>query len=324
MKPTVFITQLIPQPGIDLLKEHFSVEVNPKNLPLPKKELLRRVKGKEAVLSLLTDVMDDEVMAAAGSNLKIIANYAVGFNNIDLVAATQRGIPVTNTPDVLTDATADFAWTLLMASARRITEGDKLTRSGKFKGWGALMLLGADVFGKTLGIVGLGRIGVGVAKRAKGFNMRILYNDAERVSSAIEQEAGVEFVPLERLLRESDFVSLHVPLMEGTRHLMGEREFSMMKKTAHLINTSRGPVINEKALVAALRSGKIAGAALDVYENEPKLATGLAKLPNCVLAPHIASATIETRTKMALMAAENIVARLSGRRPPNCVNPEVL
>ncbi len=323
MRRKVYVTRRLPQPAIDMLEERFDVEIYPEDRAIPREVLMEKVKGIDALLPLLTDKVDAEVMDAAGENLKIIANYAVGYDNIDVDAATKRKIAVTNTPGVLTETTADMAWALMFAVARRVVEADKFTRAGKFKGWGPMMFLGGDVYGKTLGVVGVGRIGSAVAKRAKGFNMRVLYTDVVR-NEEIEKEVGAKKVELDELLRESDFVTLHVPLMPSTRYLIGERELKLMKKTAYLINTSRGPVVDERALVEALRKGEIAGAGLDVYENEPELSPGLAELDNVVLTPHIASASVETRTRMATLAAENIIAFFEGKRPPTIVNPEVL
>jgi len=323
MRRKVYVTRRLPQPAIDMLEERFDVEIYPEDRAIPREVLMEKVKGIDALLPLLTDKVDAEVMDAAGENLKIIANYAVGYDNIDVDAATKRKIAVTNTPGVLTETTADMAWALMFAVARRVVEADKFTRAGKFKGWGPMMFLGGDVYGKTLGVVGVGRIGSAVAKRAKGFNMRVLYTDVVR-NEEIEKEVGAKKVELDELLRESDFVTLHVPLMPSTRYLIGERELKLMKKTAYLINTSRGPVVEERALVEALRKGEIAGAGLDVYENEPELSPGLAELDNVVLTPHIASASVETRTRMATLAAENIIAFFEGKRPPTIVNPEVL
>lgn len=322
MRPKVFVTRRIPEPGLDMLREKCDIEVNPEDRVLTRAEIIEGIKGKDGLLCLLTDTIDGEIMDV-NPKLKVISNYAVGFNNIDIPAATKRGIPVTNTPGVLTDTTADFAWALLMATARRVVEGDKFTRAGKYKGWGPMLLLGCDVYGKTLGIVGLGRIGQAVAKRARGFDMRVVYFDEYRLAEEKEKELGVEYLPFEEVLKVADFISIHVPLMESTHHLFGAPQFEQMKRNAIFINTSRGPVVDEKALVEALKSGKIAGAGLDVYEEEPLLAPGLADLDNVVLAPHIASATVETRTKMATMAATNLLAALEGRVPPNIVNKEV-
>jgi lactate dehydrogenase-like 2-hydroxyacid dehydrogenase len=257
-------------------------------------------------------------------NLKIIANYAVGYDNIDVKAATAKGIVVTNTPGVLTDSTADMAWALLFSITRRIVEGDRLTRAGKFTGWAPMLLLGGDLVGKTLGIIGAGRIGTAMAMRSRGWNMRILYTTQSSRNAVLEETLGAKRVDLETLLKESDFISLHTPLSEKTRHLIGSREFSIMKRTAYLINTGRGAVIDEVALVNALRNKQIAGAGLDVYEEEPKLKPGLAELDNVVLTPHLGSATVETRTKMSLMVAENIIAVLNKQKPKNCINPVVI
>jgi len=272
---------------------------------------------------LLTDPIDGEIMDALPT-VKIFANYAVGFNNIDVEAATKRKVAITNTPGVLTDTTADFAWTLLMAAGRRLVEADKYCRAGKYEGWGPMLFLGHDIHHKTLGIVGMGRIGQAVARRAHGFEMKILYTDEFRLPPEKEQELRATFVSLEQLLKESDFVSLHVPLMASTKHLIGKKQLEMMKKTAVLVNTSRGPVVDERALVEALKNQTIFAAGLDVYEEEPRLAPGLADLDNVTIPPHIASASIDTRAKMATMAASNIIAFFKGEKPPNIVNPEVL
>jgi len=323
MKPKVFVTRKLPEKALEMIKAECDMEINPNDRVLTKKELISAVSDKDGLLCLLTDEIDEEVIDS-GRNLRIIANYAVGYNNIDVEAATKRKIPVTNTPGVLTDTTADMAWALIFTIARRVVEADKFIREGMYKGWGPMMFLGGDIYGKTLGVVGLGRIGKSVVRRAKGFDMKVLYFDAFRADEKVEKELGIEYVSLEELLKESDFVSIHVPLLPSTHHLIGETELSMMKKTAYLINNSRGPVIDEEALVKALRDKEIAGAALDVFENEPELSPGLADLENVVLTPHISSASIETRTKMAVMAAENLLAGLKGIRPPNIVNPEVL
>jgi glyoxylate reductase len=320
----VFVTRKILEEGLNMLRERYDVEVSDYDGIIPREMLLEKVKGADVLLSLLTDNIDAEVMDAAGPNLKIIANYAVGYNNIDVEEATKRGIMVTNTPGVLTETTADFAWALLMAIARRIVEADKFVREGKFRGWGPMLLLGTDVFGATLGIVGFGRIGQAMARRALGFNMRVLYYDNSRIDEQIEKELKATFVDLPTLLKESDFVTLHVPLTKQTHHLIGEKELKMMKKDAYLINTARGPVVDEKALVKALKEGWIKGAALDVFEKEPEIEPELLKLDNVVLAPHIASASYATRSKMSVMVAENIIKALNGEVPPNLVNPEVL
>ena len=322
-KPKVYVTRQIPEAVIEGLREQFDVTVNPHDRVLTREELLGGVKGMDAVLCLLTDTIDSEVFEAAGPQCRIFADYAVGYNNIDVAEASKRGIIVTNTPDVLNDATADLAWALLFAVSRRIVESDRFARAGKFKGWGPMLLLGRDITGKKVGIIGAGRIGFNFAKKAKGFDMEILYTSS-RPNADMEEQLGAKFVDKETLLKEADFISVHVPLNPSTRHYIGEKEFKLMKKTAVLINTSRGPVVDEKALVQALRSGEIWGAGLDVFENEPEIESGLIGLENAVVVPHIASATIETRTNMGLIAARNIISVLSGGKPETCVNPEVL
>ena len=288
----------------------------------PRDEVLRRVKDKEGLVCLLTEKINDELLRAA-PKLRIAANVAVGFDNIDLDACTKRGVAATNTPGVLDETTADFAWTLLLAVARRLSEGEALARSGNWKGWNLDQLCGADIWGKTLGVVGFGRIGRAVARRASGFQMRVIYTDAVRAGEDIERSVNAEFRDMNTLLAEADFVSLHVPLLPETRGLFDGAKFFRMKPTAFLVNTSRGPVVDEAALVAALDARKIAGAALDVYENEPFIHPGL-KRPNVVLAPHLASASLETRTKMAVMAVNNVVSLFKGQRPTNLLNPDIL
>lgn len=323
-KPKVFVTREIPERGLRIIKEHFDAEVWEDYAPPPKNVIIQKAAGVDALVSLLSDKIDSEIFDAA-PNLKIVAQLAVGYDNIDVKEATKRGIYVTNTPGVLTETTADFAWALLMAVARRVVEADKYVRSGKWKvGWHPSMLLGRDVYGATLGIVGLGRIGQAVAKRAKGFNMRVLYYDVRRRRD-LEKKLKLEYVDLETLLRNADFVSIHVPLMDTTYHLINERRLRLMKKTAYLINNSRGPVIDEKALYKVLKEGSIAGAALDVFEQEPTPQDNpLLTLDNVVAAPHISSGSHETRSKMAEMVAENLVAFFEGRVPPNLVNMKVL
>jgi glyoxylate reductase len=318
----VFVTREIPQEAIDLLRANCeTLEVHRGETALTKEELLEKVRGRDGILCCLTERIDAEVLDAA-SGVKGIANMAVGYDNIDVKAATARGIPVSNTPRVLTDATADLAWALLFSAARRIIPADQYTRAGSFRAWGPMMFLGGDITGKTLGIIGAGRIGTAMALRSKGFGMKVLYHDPVS-NPVLERELAAQRVGLEELLRRSDFVSLHVNLTSETRHLIGERELGLMKPRAYLINTSRGPVVDEEALVKALRERRIGGAGLDVYEAEPRLAAGLAELDNAVLLPHIGSATIATRTKMATMAAENLLAMLRGDKPPNCINPDV-
>ena len=320
----VYITRRIPEPGIEMIRKEHDVEVNPYDRVLTREELLQAVKGRDGIHCLLTDKIDAEVFDAAGPQLKVVSNYAVGYDNIDVDEATKRGIVVTNTPGVLTETTADLAWALIMSVARRIVEADKFTRAGKYDGWAPMLFLGQDIYGKTLGIIGMGRIGQAVARRAKGFNMKVLYNDIRRIPEELEKELNATFASMDEVIENSDFISLHTYLSPETYHLINEEKLKRMKKTAYLINTSRGPVIDEAALVKALKEGWIAGAGLDVYEFEPKLVPGLAECENAVLLPHIASASVETRTKMATMAAENLLAVLAGRMPPNPVNPEVM
>ncbi len=316
--PKVFITRRIPEAGVKMLREKgFEVEVSDYDGVLPREQLLQKVKGADAVLSLLTDKINGEVLDAAGPQLKIVANYAVGYDNFNLADAKQRNVFMTNTPGVLTETVAEHAIALIFAIARRIVESDQFMRDGKFFGWAPMMFLGNDLAGKTLGLVGLGRIGSAVAKRMRdGFEMKIIYYDIKRDEN-LEKEYGLEYRDLESLLKESDFISVHVPLLPATKHLIGAEQLKMMKKTAYLVNTARGPVVDEKALVEALKNGEIKGAALDVFEEEPKMAPGLAELPNTVLTPHTASATEETRSKMSEMAARNIIEVLEGRTPPN-------
>ncbi len=317
----IFVTRKIPEPGLKLLKKHHEIELNPHDRVLTKEEIIQGLKDKDGLLCLLTDPIDEEVINSE-PKLKIIASYAVGYNNIDVEAATKRGIPVSNTPGVLTNATAEMAWALLFSVSRRIVEADKFTRAGKFKGWGPMLLHGQDITSKTLGVVGTGRIGTSFALKSKGFDMKVLYVDEKR-NDLLEKELKAERVDFETLLKESDFISLHVPLIPDTHHLIGEKQLKMMKKTAVLINTSRGPVVDEQALIRALKEKWIFGAGLDVYEHEPEINDELKKLDNIVLQPHSASATFETRAKMAVMAAENMIAGLKGEIPPNCVNKEV-
>ena len=321
-KPKVFATHSLFEPARKILQETCEVEYWAKPERPSREEVLRRVKNKEGLVCLLTEKINEEFLRAA-PKLRVAANVAVGFDNIDVAACTKRGVVATNTPGVLDETTADFAWTLLMAVARRLSEGEAFARSGKWKNWDLDQLVGADVWGKTLGLVGFGRIGRAVARRASGFQMKVIYTDAVRASEAVERELKAEFREMNALLAESDFVSVHVPLLPETRGLFDAPKFYRMKPTAFLINTARGPVVDEAALVAALEAGKIAGAALDVYENEPFIHPGL-KRSNVVLAPHMASASLETRTKMACIAAENVTALFKGQRPPNMLNPEVL
>jgi glyoxylate reductase len=321
-KPKVFATHRLFEAAREILEETCEVEYWAKPERPPREEVLQRLKDKEGLICLLTEKVNEELLKAA-SKLRIAANVAVGFDNIDVAACTKRGVVATNTPGVLDETTADFAWTLLMAVARRLSEGEALARSGNWKHWDLDQLVGTDVWGKTLGIVGFGRIGRAVARRANGFQMKVIYTDAVRAPADAERALKAEFRDMNALLAESDFVSVHVPLLPETRRLFDAAKFDQMKPTAFLINTSRGQVVDEAALVAALEAGKIAGAGLDVYENEPLIHPGL-KQTNVVLAPHIASASLETRTKMACIAAENVVALFKGQRPANMLNPEVL
>lgn len=320
----VFVTRKIPEAGITKLKSAgYEVEVNPEDRVLSKDELIKQVKQVkyDAVLALLTDKLDADVFEAAkDSGVKIFANMAVGFDNVDFEAAKKAGIMVSNTPGVLTDTVAEHAFALMLAIAHRVAEADRFARAGKYHGWEPMMLLGTDVSGKTLGILGLGRIGSRVAHHAvKGFDMKVFYYDVKR-SEEFEKEFGAIFKPkVGEVLRESDFVSIHVPLLPTTKHLINAETLGMMKKTAYLINTSRGPIVDEKALAEALKNKIIKGAALDVFENEPAIEPSLIGLENVILTPHIASATEETRAKMAELAAENIIVALSGKEPPNLV-----
>jgi glyoxylate reductase len=320
-QPKILATHRLFEEPRAKLAEHFDVEYWSDSDRPTRAEVLRRVADKQGMICLLTEKVDDELLAAA-PHLRTVANVAVGFDNIDLEACTRRGVAASNTPGVLDETTADFAWTLLMAAARRLIEGDALARSGGWKGWNLDQLCGADIWGKTLGILGFGRIGRAVARRASGFGMRVIYSDAVRAPSEIERELRAEHMERDAVLTLADFISLHVPLLPETRGLIGPRELALMKPTAFLINTSRGPVVQEAALITALEQRQIAGAALDVYEREPQIGHGLLR-PNVVLAPHLASASLETRTRMAMMAVDNTIAFFEGRRPPNILNPAV-
>jgi len=311
----------ILDPGPTILAEASEVVPYSPDLPLDEAYIRQAAEGCTGIVSQLMDPIREAVLSTPG--LKIVSNVAVGYDNIDVAAATAHRVMVTNTPGVLDDSTSDFAFTLLMATARRVVEADYFTRQGQFKGWAIDMMLGTDIYGATLGIIGIGRIGRGVAHRAKGFNMRVLYYDPNPLSPEAEEQLGATRVDLARLLVESDFVSVHVPLTPETQHLLSTQQFGEMKRSAILINTSRGPVVDEAALVAALDAKKIAGAGLDVYEREPAVHPGLIRMPNVVLAPHIASATTRTRSEMSAMAARNMATAVRGGRPPNLVNPEV-
>ncbi len=328
VKPKVFITRQIPEKGIEMIKEYYDVEVWTEYTPPPREVLLEKVKSIDALVSLLTDKIDCELLDNA-PRLRIVAQYAVGFDNIDLECATRKGVYVTNTPGVLTQSVAEFTWGLILAVTRRIVEADNFVRSGEWwntkTGWHPLMLLGMELKGKTLGIIGMGRIGRTVAKIAKGFDVRILYYDVRPLSEDIEKELEAKYVDLDTLLKESDIVSVHVPLTPQTYHLIGERELKLMKKTAYIINTARGKVIDTQALIKALEEGWIAGAGLDVFEQEPLPPDNpLTKFKNVVLTSHIASATIEARTGMAELVAKNLIAFYKGEIPPTLVNKDVV
>ena len=322
-KPKVYVTRKLPQKSLDMIEEECDMEINSHDRALTRGELEKAIQGIDGLLCLLTDNIDEDLLKL-NPDLQVVANYAVGYDNIDVEACTEKGILVSNTPGVLTDTTADLAWTLLLATARRVVEADKFTRAGKYEGWSPMLLMGGDVYGKKLGIIGLGRIGKAVVKRAVGgFDMDVVYYDKFR-DEEFEKDYDLEYVEFEELLETSDFISVHTPLTPETKKMIGEEEFETMKDTAYLINTSRGAVIDEKALLQALRDDEIAGAGLDVYEDEPKLTPGLVGEDNVVLLPHIGSASVETRTEMATMAADNLIAGLKGEKMPNIVNPEAL
>lgn len=321
-KPNVFVTRLIPEKGLEIVRDFCEVDLWPNELPPTRDELLQHVRGVDGLLCLLTDRIDGEVMDEAGSQLKVISNHAVGFDNIDVPAATARKIPVGNTPEVLTDATADFAFALMMAVARRIPEAERYVHAGKWKTWGPMLLLGVDLKGATLGLVGFGRIGKAMARRAAGFDMRVIYYDPNESQPSADLNA--ERVEFEALLHQSDFISLHTPLTPDTHHLIDSEAFSKMKPTAVLVNTARGPVVDPEALYEALKEKLIFGAGLDVTEPEPvSMDSPLLRLDNIVIAPHVASASKSSRDMMAWMAAQNLVAGLKGEHLPNCVNPQV-
>jgi glyoxylate reductase len=317
----VFVARPIFPETIDELKRHTDLYVNEEDRVLSKSELIAGIRDADGVFTLVTDSIDREVLSAA-PRLKVVANFGVGVNNVDLGVATELGIVVTNTPGVLTETTADLAWAMLMAAARRIPESDRFVRSRSFQAWGPTMMLGHDVFGKTIGIIGFGRIGQAVARRAHGFSMRILFHDPGHDGTLVD-ELGLIPASLDLIYREADFISLHVPLNAKTHHLLSDGAFALMKRTCIVVNTSRGPVIDEKALVRALQTRKIAGAALDVFEHEPQIEPELLEMDNVVMAPHIGSASYETRFKMSTMTANNLLSTLRGERPPNLVNEGV-
>jgi glyoxylate reductase len=312
MPKSIFISNVLPAEARAMIPKDYPVEYNDTDTPLPKAELIRRLRGKDALICHIISAVDDEVLAAV-PGLTVVCNVAVGFNNIDVAACRKRGVVVTNTPDVLTETTADFAWALLMAAARRVVEADRFARSDQWTRWQWDLLWGNDVHGKTLGIIGFGRIGRAVARRASGFDMRVLYHDTVRADAAAERDLRATWVERDALLRESDFVSLHTLLIPETKHLINERTLRLMKKTAILVNAARGPIVDEAALVRALTEGWIAGAGLDVFEEEPKVHPGLLPLTNVVLAPHIASASLDTRLAMATLAVRNCLAVLEGK-----------
>ncbi|MBI4386532.1 MAG: D-glycerate dehydrogenase [Elusimicrobia bacterium] len=323
-KPLVVVARNIPKASLELLKPHFQIDYYNRSTPIPRRDLLKRIKTASGLLCLLTEQVNAELFDAA-PRLRMVATFSVGLDHVDLAQATRRGVLVTHTPGVLTETCADFTWALLFAAARRVVEGDRMMRAGKYKGWDPLMLLGTDVYGKTLGIVGFGSIGQAVARRTLGFGMPVLYYDVQPVFPEIEKSLNARRVELEELLRESDFVCLHTVLDSSTRHLMNEKRLRMMKPSAYLINAARGPIVDENALVRALKAGWIRGAALDVYENEPKIASGLARCANAVLVPHLASASRETRDAMGNLAAASLVDFLVyGRTPPNLANKDVV
>jgi len=319
MKQRVYLTRRIPEPGINILrKQGYKLVINPLDKPVPKQTLIREVENADAILCMLSDRIDREVIDA-GRNLKVISAYAVGIDNIDVAYATKKGITVTNTPGVLTEATAEVTWALLFACARRVAEADRYVRAGRFKVWGPTLLLGRLIGGKTLGIIGAGRIGQSVGQKARAFGMNVMYFNRSK-ESGFEKETSAQRVDLKTLLKKSDFITLHLPLTKDTRYFIGLKELRMMKRTAYFINVARGPIVREADLVQALKHNLIAGVGLDVYENEPKVHPGLLKLDNVVLLPHLGSATVESRTRMAEIAAENIVAVLQGKQPRFKVN----
>jgi glyoxylate reductase len=322
--PAVLVTRGVPEPVREHLAGRCRLEVWDGEGVMPRAELLDRVEGKAGLLSMLTDRVDAELLDRAGPGLRVVANYAVGFDNLDLDACTARGVLATNTPDVVTEATADLAWALLLAAARRVAEGDRFLRARRPWIWGPEFFLGFEVHGKTLGVIGLGRIGRAVARRAAGFGMPVLYTARHRLPAAEEAALGVVWRELDRLLAEADFVSVHTGLSAATRHLIGDEELARMKPTAVLVNTARGPIVDEAALAKALAAGELGAAGLDVFEREPEVHPGLLELDNVTIVPHLGTSTLETRVAMGLTAAENLLAALDGRRPPNLLNPGAL
>jgi glyoxylate reductase len=323
-RPKVLVTRPIMAEAEQTLRGRCDVTIHENEFGIPRDELLKIVGGMDAVITMLTERVDREFLDAAGPQLRIVANHAVGFDNIVLADCTGAGVPASNTPDVLTETTADTAWVLLMAAARRVGEGERLLRARTRWIWGPLMMLGQDVHHKTIGIVGFGRIGQAVARRATGFGMRVIYHDAVDLPPEVERESGAKRASLEQLLAEADFISIHTNLTPETKHLFSTDQFRAMKDTAVLVNTSRGPVVDEAALAQALRDGEIFGAGLDVFENEPEVHPDLLALDSVVIIPHLGSATVDTRRAMGLLAVENVFAALDGERPPTILNPEVL
>ena len=318
MKPMVTVTNIFPKVALDKLTSECNLKTNESGVPPTMEELGRMVSESDAIITYLSDRVDRDIINQA-TRLKIIANYGAGFNNIDVACAFERGIWVTNTPSVLHETTADLTWAMILGAARRIVPADRYTREGKFRGWGAKIFLGGDVYCKTLGIIGCGEIGRSVARRAMGFHMRVLYHQRNRLPDKEAKTLNAKFTPLDQLLRESDFITLHVPLTDETEYMIGNDEIELMKNTAYLIHTSRGKVIDDYALVAALREGRLAGAALDVYEDEPEIIEGMAELDNLMLLPHIGSASFETRDRMALLVADNVLDTFSGKTPRTLV-----
>lgn len=321
-KPKVFLTRELPPKAMQRLREETELEMNKEDRVLTKEELMAGIKGKDALLCLLTDQIDNEVLSA-NPDLQVVANYAVGFNNIDVEAATKMGIPVSNTPGVLTETSADLAFALIMSVGRRIPEADKYIRTGQWNGWGPLQFLGTDIHGATLGIIGLGRIGKALVKRARGFGMEIKYWNRTRLTKGEENQLGVEYHSFDEVLKVADFMSIHVAYNQETHHIISSRELDMMKPTAVLINTSRGPIVDEKALVNALQAGQIGGAGLDVFENEPQIEPELLEMDQVVILPHLGSATIATRTRMAMIAIDNLLAVFNGKEAPNLINDQI-
>jgi glyoxylate reductase len=319
-RPRVLITRRVPPPALAVLEAAgLAVDLFDQDDPPSRAALLDRIPGVAGLVTMLSERVDEELLARAGPALRVVANFAVGFDNVDVAACRRLGVRVTNTPGVLTDATADLAWALILSAARRVVEGDRLVRAGHWTGWAPLQLLGLQLTGATLGIVGAGRIGTAVGLRSQGFGMKVVYADAQ-INRELETRVGAKRVELDELLAEADVLSVHVPLTPQTRHLIGAAQLAQMKPTAVLINTARGPVVDETALVEALRAGRIGAAGFDVYEHEPRLTAGLVELPNVVLLPHLGSAATATRQKMSRMVAENVIAVLQGCEPPNPVN----